>query len=455
MRRDYFPECRFNLYLPDHNRLRMKEDLLQYIWKFRYYNNHELKTVEGDSLKILYQGKQNFDQGPDFLDARIQINDTVWVGNVELHVFSKQWNQHNHQKDVNYKNVILHVVWEHDEDVYDINGQILPTFELKSRVAKLLLERYRQLLDNEKKQNGFFIACEKFLDQVPEIKWTAWKSRLSAERLEYKTKKVFEILGQTRVHWDETMWRMTASNFGGKINGEIFQKIAETIPQKILARHKDQQITIEAMLLGQADQLNENFVGKYPLLLQKEYRFYKKKYDLTEVDGSLFFGRMRPANFPTIRLAQLSSLIIKSNHLFSYVKDLDNVKELFELLKVSPNDYWLYHYRLDDESSEEKKEKTLGRQMMENMIINTICPIMFAYGVYNRDESFKEKALNWLEGLSPEKNKITRGFESLNVKNENASDSQALIHLKNNYCDEKRCLECTIGNAILRKTVQD
>ncbi len=433
----------------------MKEDILQYIWKFRYFNSRELKTTTGDSLTLINQGNQNFDQGPDFLNARVQIGKTILAGSVEVHVYSKQWNQHNHQSDTNYKSVILHVVWEHDADVYNINGSLLPTLELKSIVPKMLFKRYRQLLEKEQLQKRFFVPCENFLDSVPDIKWVAWKTRLATERLEAKNNKVFEILHDTQIHWDETMWRMMAANFGGKMNGHVFQKIAETIPQKLLARHKNIPSAIEAILFGQGGQLNGSLEGKYPRMLQKEYAFYKQKYNLSQVDGSFYFARMRPANFPTIRLAQLAALIIKSNHLFSQIKDLENLSEVEALLRVSPNDYWLYHYKLDGEESMEMKEKPVGRQMIENVIINTICPIMFGYGIYNKDERFRDKALRWLEELPPEKNSITRGFESRGVSHKSAFDSQALIQLKNNYCDHKRCLECTIGNTILGKSLQE
>mgnify|MGYP001213379003 CR=1 FL=1 len=430
----------------------MREDLLQFIWKFKYFNLNELTSFNGEPIEIIHPGTHNFDQGPDFLNARIKISGTLWIGNVELHVFSRQWVLHKHQLDRNYSNVILHVVWKHDGEVENLNGNVLPTLELEGRVAGTLLEKYQSLMEREQKGELHFIPCENHLAKmkIEDIKLSAWKNRLVAERLEARTARVFEILEQTKFHWDETMWRMVAANFGVNINGQFSYRIAESVSQKILARHKNQLITIEAMLFGQASLLNESFTDPYPKLLQREYRFYNNKYNFPRVDGSALFGRMRPANFPTIRLAQLASLVFKSSHLFSRIKDFESVKDVKNALQVEPNDFWLYHYKLNEpDGDQEPKKKTLGNQMIENIIINSVCTILFAYGIYNNDDTIKEKSIDWLEALKPEKNKITRGFESLGILNNNAFDSQGLIHLKKAYCDKKRCLECAIGNLIL------
>lgn len=427
----------------------MKEDLLQFIWKFRYFNLHSLTTVDGSELAIIHPGTQNFGQGPDFLNARIQINGTLWVGNVELHMFSKQWDHHHHQLDENYKNVILHVVWHHDGDIKDINGHTLPTLELEKRISKVLLNKYQSLMEKEQSGKAIFIPCENHLNAVSGLIITSWKSRLVAERLTEKSKRVFEVLKQTEFHWEEALWRLIAYNFGGKANGNIFYKIAETIPQSLLARHKNQLIAIEAMLFGQAGLLDGDHQDAYAQLLKKEYSFYKKKYHFEKVDGSVLFLRMRPANFPTIRLAQLAALIFQSVHLFAKIKDCEKSSELLELLKVEPNDYWLYHYKLDDEGDTFRK-KSLGKQMIENITINTFSPVMFGYGMFKKEDQYKEKAVQWLEEIAPEKNRITNGFARIGMENKNAFDSQALIQLKNYYCQETRCLECAIGNAILK-----
>lgn len=422
----------------------MKEDILQFIWKFQYFNNSQLVSTSGDAISILHPGTQNFNQGPDFIEAKIKINDTLWAGNVELHVNSSHWNLHHHSSDNNYDNIILHIVWKHDEEIKDANGNHLPTLELETRVSKLLIEKYTQLMETPQ-----FIPCEKLEHQLSNLSLISWKQRLVAERLLLKSEKIIQILQKTNYNWEETFWWMIAANFGLKVNSEMFKKIAQTLPQNLLAKHKNSIIQIEAMLFGQAGLLEKNFEEKYSRMLQKEYRFYQKKYKLKPVDGELFFLRMRPANFPTIRLAQLAMLIHNSEHLFSKIKDASSILDIKKMFDLEANDYWHYHYSFDEQT--DYKVKKLGRQMIDNLIINTIVPILFSYGLHHEDEFYKEKAIKWLEEVSPEKNAITKGFEALNYTNKNAFDSQAFIQLKNEYCNHKRCLECTIGNSLMKK----
>ncbi len=424
----------------------MKEDLIQYIWQFQYFNNKELETTSGETISILFQGNFNSNQGPDFSEAKIKIDETLWAGNVELHVNSSDWNMHHHSADANFNNIILHVVWNHDVEIVDAHGSNLPTLELQSRVSNLLLDKYRQLMERP-----VFIPCENQVYMVNDLVLSNWKQRLLAERLLLKSKKVLAVLHQTNFHWEEAFWRLIAANFGLSVNNDFFQKIAESVPVSILAKHKNNIHIVEALLFGQAGLLKYQFSEKYPLMLQKEYNFFKQKYKLQPIAGEPFFLRMRPANFPTIRLAQLAILIHESEHLFSKIKDASRVKEVKQLLKVTANDYWNYHYLFDEET--EYKKKTLGEQMINNIIINTVVPVLYAYGVHHSDPQFKEKAITWLEEISPEKNKITSGFERLNFSNKNAFDSQALIQLKNEYCNKKLCLHCSVGNSLLKRTV--
>jgi hypothetical protein len=421
----------------------MKEDILQYIWKFQYYNRHNLSSTNGDQILVIHPGSHNQNQGPDFTEAKIKINDTLWAGNVELHLNSSHWNLHNHSADDNYKNIILHIVWNHDQEIKDANGNNLPTLELQNRVSHLLLEKYHQL-----SQNAQFIACEKLSHQLSNLALSSWKQRLVAERLIMKSENILQVLVQTNYHWEETFWWLIAANFGLKVNSQKFKKIAESVPLSLLAKHKHNLIQIEAILFGQAGLLKNDFQEKYPTMLQKEYRFYQKKYNLQPVDGGLFFLRMRPANFPTIRLAQLAMLIHNSEHLFSKIKETESVSDVKKMLSVEANDYWHYHYVFEEKT--ELKIKTLGKQMIDNIIINTIVPILFSYGLHHSEERYKEKAIKWLEEISPEKNAITKGFESLDYSNKNAFDSQAFVQLKNEYCDKKFCLKCAIGNSLIR-----
>jgi len=422
----------------------MTERLLQYIWQFQHYNKADLTTEQGDLLQVINQGQYNINQGPDFRQATIKLDDTTWVGNIEIHLKSSDWRKHHHSFDNNFSNIILHVVWLHDEDIKDINNILLPTLCLQNRVPKLLLDRYHSILNSQD-----FIPSQKHLPALSELGWSAWKERLAVERLQRKTSLVLSFLSEANNHWEEVFWWLLARNFGMKVNADVFENIARSLSMTVIGRHKNQIHQLEALLLGQANLLEEKFEEEYPQLLQREYRFYKKKYLLKQLTGKPFFLRMRPANFPTLRLAQLAMLIKQSTHLFSKVKETQTVEDVKELLNVTPNDYWHYHYIFNEATL--FKPKVLGKQMIDNIIINTIVPVLFAYGSFTKDDQHKSKALKWLSQLAPESNSITNKWKSFGIRNDNALDSQALIELKNSYCNEKRCLECAVGNAILKK----
>lgn len=422
----------------------MKEKLLQYIWQFQYFNKSGLTTTEGDNLQIIHQGNFNTNQGADFSEGMIRIGDTTWAGNIELHIKSSDWNLHNHTADENYKNIILHVVWQHDKEIKDISGNNLATLELQNRVSKLLLHRYEELMNASS-----FIPCEKHVHTINDLTLLNWKQRLLAERLETKSSIIFSFLTQNNFHWEEVFWLMIAKNFGIKVNSEGFEKMARSLSISILAKHKNQVQVLEALLFGQAGLLEKDFTEDYPRMLQKEYRFYQKKYNLQKPELQLLFLRMRPANFPTLRLAQLAMLINTSTHLFSKIKESISLTEVKKLLNVTANDYWHYHYVFDEISAFKKKK--LGKQMIDNIVINTIVPVLFAYGLHHDQQEYKDKAIAWLEEITSEENIIIKGFATLNFSSKNSFDSQSYIQLKNEYCDNKRCLECVIGNSLLNK----
>jgi hypothetical protein len=434
-----------NLITPKLKTLSITERLLQFIWQFQYFNKNELTTSEGEAVQVLFPGRYNTNQGPDFSNAKILIGNTTWAGTIELHLKTSDWNRHKHQDDKNYNNVILHVVWDDDQNGNPIAMVSVPVVELKSRVPKLLLQRYEEFM-----QSSAFIPCEKNIVSVRDITWNSWKERLLAERLLRKAGIVEIYLQQNNYHWEETFWWMLAKNFGMKVNGEAFEAIARSIPLTILAKHKNQIHQLEALLLGQAGLLKEGFEEDYPRLLQKEYKFLQNKYNLQPTRLPLFSLRMRPGNFPTIRLAELAMLVHDSAHLFSKIKEAGSAKEIKQFFQVTANDYWHYHYQFD-EMSAFKKKKT-GASMIDNIVINTIAPVLFAYGNYHNENKYKERALQCLEEMSAEKNLITDGFKQLKIENKNARDSQALIELKNEYCIKKRCLECSVGNAIFKQT---
>ena len=419
----------------------MTEKLLQYIWQFQYFNRSQLQTAAGERLEIVYTGKLNTDQGPDFCNAQVKIDDTLLAGSVELHVKTSQWRQHGHGSDANYNNVILHVVYEHNED-----KPTIPVLELQHRIPRMLLDRYVALM-----HSPAFIPCAASLSEVNGLVWHSWKERLLAERLLRRSESVFQFLAQNNFHWEETLWWMLARNFGMKTNTDAFEAIARSIPINLLSKHKTQIHHLEAMLFGQANLLGTSHQEDYPRMLWREYKFLKKKYALQQVFMPIHFLRMRPGNFPTVRLAQLAALIQRSVHLFSQLLEMEELSSVRALFNITANDYWHYHYRFDESSSFRKK--TLGQDMIDNLIINTIVPLVFAYGLYRKDDRYRTKAIRWLEGLNGESNTVTRGFDSLGLEGSSAFDSQALLELKTRYCDYRRCLECAAGNSLLRSGV--
>jgi hypothetical protein len=283
---------------------------------------------------------------------------------------------------------------------------------------------------------------------VSSLVLTSWKERVLMERLERRSAVIFRLLEQNQYHWEETLWWMLARNFGGTINGDAFEEIGRTISVNILAKHRSQVIQLEAMLLGQAGLLRTEFTDPYALLLKREYLFLKNKYALKPVAQTVQFLRMRPGNFPTVRLAQLAMLVHKSNHLFSAILHKKESKDIMRMMDVTANDHWHYHYRLNEETK--FLPKRLGKDALSNIMINTVVPILFANGLFKKESQLQLKALNWLEELPAEKNSITKTFEELGIENRSAFDSQALIEMKKNYCNHKKCLQCAVGNFLLK-----
>ena len=417
----------------------MTERLLQYIWQFQYFNSRNLLTTSGESLQVIHSGLYNTNQGPDFLNSKIKTGETTWAGNIEIHINASDWYSHQHSQDKNYSNIILHVVWKNDSHP----ALPFPTLELQPIVSSVLLGKYEELM-----QSALFIPCQHHIKNVPEITFIAWKERLLIERLQQRALYIHTLLSQTRQHWEESFWWMLAKNFGIKINADAFEKIAQTIPVNILARHKGQVQQLEALLMGQAALLDKIFEDDYPNMLRREYLFLQKKYGLKKAHAPLFFLRMRPANFPTIRLAQLAALIHESHHLFSIIKESDEIEPIKKMLKVTANDYWHYRYLFDEETT--YQEKVLGEQMIQNILVNTIIPILYAYGYENNNVDFKARAVSWMEQVTAERNSITKGFGLLGIENKSAFDSQALIQLKNVYCNYKLCLQCAVGNQVIK-----
>ena len=428
---------------PQLKRITMNEKLLQFIWQFQHFNRKALQTTQGELLLIEKPGLWNHHQGPDFSEAMIRIGKTKWVGNIELHLRSSDWYKHRHESDKNYTNIILHVVWELDDPVYDVNNNEVPTLLIQPLIPKLLLERYSQMMETK-----VDIPCRSFLPVLYNLAWLSWKEMLAAERLERKSTYILSLVKQAQNHWEEVCWWLLAANFGVKVNADLFGFVARSIPLQFLLKHKNQVQQLEAVLLGQANLLSGKLTEDYPIMLQREYRFLKRKYQLQPINKQPAFLRMRPAAFPTVRLAQLAMLLNQSNPFFSLIKEIKDIKKIQEMFSITANDYWHYHYRFDEIT--EYQPKHLGKQMAENIMINTVIPLLFSYGLYTNEETFKEKAVQWLYELPAEQNQITREWKQSGISLRSALDSQALIELTNHYCINKRCLDCAIGNKILK-----
>jgi hypothetical protein len=300
-------------------------------------------------------------------------------------------------------------------------------------------------------KSGLFIPCAQYIHVAESLVWTSWKERLTVERLERKAAQVKDLLELNNYHWEETLWWMLARTFGLYVNADAFEEVARSIPYSLISKHRSQIHQLEALLLGQAKLLDGNYSDKYALMLQKEYRFYKAKYELKQINIPVHFLRMRPAAFPTLRLAQLAMLMHTSQHLFSSVIDADNVKQIKGLLNVTANDYWHYHFTFGEKG--DHQPKVLGAQMVNSVVANAIVPLLFSYGQYHQELRYRQKALDWLNGLTAERNSITKQFEKTGVGCKHAGDSQALIELKTMYCDKRKCLDCMVGNAILKRKV--
>jgi hypothetical protein len=421
-----------------------QENFLHFLWQWRRFDAQDLRTTQGEPLEILHPGERNSHAGPDFFNARLRIGDTTWAGNVEIHVRASEWLQHGHQSDAAYDNVVLHVVLEEDEPILRTQGERIACLALEGRIPAKILETWQQL-----EHDMAWVPCQSFLPQVPDIIRLNWLDRILVERLEQKTTAIAEQLDRTENHWEEAFYRAMARNFGLKVNAEPFEALARSLPLTHLAKHKSSLFQIEALLFGQAGWLSEVFDEAYPRELAQEYRHLAHKYGLQPLSAAQWkFLRLRPANFPTVRMAQFAALIHCSAHLFSKVLEAGSVREMEHLLDAEPGDYWLTHYQLDKVSV--KKTKSPGRDFVHLVIINTIVPFLFHYGRERAREDLQKRALQLLEALPAESNTILEGWQGLGLPAKNAYQSQALIHLKTRYCDHKRCLECAIGNSILK-----
>lgn len=422
------------------------EDFLHYLWQFRSFDNNDLKTADGENLKIIHQGFLNRNAGPDFSNSKIQLGETTWAGNIEIHIKASDWLKHNHQTDASYDNVILHVVYENDVEIKRMDGSVLPVLELKNRIADELIAKYENLF-----LTLTDFPCIAQIKTVDKLIVDSFLSRTLIERFEQKTHAVIETLNELNGNWDETFYRFMARNFGFKVNSLPFELFAKAIPQQIYSKHKDNPLLIEALVFGSAGFLNDNFKEEYPARLKREFLFLQKKYKIQPIEVSIWkFMRMRPQNFPTIRLAQFAALVVKANHLFSKVMAISGVAELRGLFENLPvNDYWKTHYHFKKET--EAVSIQIGKTSIDNILLNTVALFLFAYGKHTATQTYVSRAIKLLESLPSEQNAITEKFTAAGVVIENAFASQGILQLKKQYCDQKKCLSCGIGIKILKQ----
>ena len=421
----------------------MKEDFLHYLWKNKKFDVSSLQTVCSEEIVILNSGAYLKEEGPDFFNAQLIIANQKWAGNVEIHIKSSDWYIHNHELDTNYDNVILHVVWEHDVDVFRKNNSSIPVLELKKYVSNVELEKHEYLFESKS-----WINCEKDIYQVDSFVLEKWKERLFFERLELKTLSVQSFLDGNENDWEATFFVFLAKYFGLNVNGETFYKIAESIPFSIIRKEQTDLLSLEALLFGFANLLREEKEDVYYSSLKSQWEYLKTKYKLTSDDFiNLQFFKLRPDNFPTIRLSQLAVLYHENVNLFSKVIDVSDLNDFYKLFNSEASEYWKTHYVFDKKSM--LKSKKLSKPFVNLLVINTIIPIKFLYAK-QRGENIIDELIELLIEIPSETNSIMDKFKSFNLKINSAFDSQTLIHLKKEYCNHKKCLHCDIGLSLLK-----
>ncbi|MBF6640472.1 DUF2851 family protein [Flavobacterium sp. J49] len=422
----------------------MKEDFLHYVWQYKKFDFSNLTTVAGDELTILNSGQYLRQSGPDFFNAQIIIGNQKWAGNVEIHLKSSDWYLHQHENDPHYDNVILHVVWEHDTPIFRKDNSEIPTLALKSYVDDHILKQYLSLATPKS-----WIYCESQIEAVEAFVFKNWQERLFFERLERKAIPIEELLQETDNDWEAVLFYMLAKNFGLNTNGEIFLKMAKSIPFSIIRKESFEVENLEALLFGKLDLLPmdaEDFYGKD---LQNRSTYITQKYRLkkTFIEPVQFF-KHRPDNFPTIRLAQLAMLYHKRQNLFSKIVTTHSLADFYKLFDVGVSSYWETHYQFEKESPKKKKQCT--KSFIDLLVINTIVPFQFAYAK-SQGKEISESLLQLMETIAPEKNIIIEKFSNFGIHSKSAFESQSLLQLKNNYCNHGKCLQCALGIQLLKQ----
>ena len=423
----------------------MTEEFLHYLWKFRLVNK-ELQTRSGEPVTIIHPGEHNRDSGPDFLNARIRLGETVWAGNIEIHLNEYDWYRHNHHLDNAYSNVILHVVFEGNTLETTRFEERFPTVILQGQFPESIYHRYQDVLRNISR-----IPCEKLIQDHDLFYFGHWSSSLLVERLADKSTFWEKLLEINKFDWAETLHQGIARSFGLKINTLPFELLAKSLPLKIILKYKESPLFLESLAFGQAGMLNRDFPEEYPKSLRKEYDFLSQKHNLKPIDPSLWkFLRLRPSAFPTIRIAQWANLLQHAGQFFPTVIDCDGIESMERFFSPGTSKYWDDHFTFDKLSSFQPKR--FGESSVQMLIINTVAPFIYFYGDQKGLNNYKEKALALIEEIPGENNAVINYWKTLGLPVDNALKTQALMQLRSNYCDRKRCLECRIGVRILAKS---
>lgn len=422
----------------------MKEKLLHFIWKLKLFSTKKIDTTKGESIEILSTGTENLNSGPDFINAKISINNQLWAGNVEIHVNSSDWYIHQHEIDQNYDSVILHVVWEHDVEIFRRSNEEIPTLELKKYISKELLWNYNQLFGKTKK----WINCENDISTINSFTFLNWIERLYFERLEQKSIQIHQILKITNNNWEQTLFVLLAKNFGLHVNSDAFMSFANSFDFSILRKSSSSLKQLEALFMGQAGLLQGEVECEHYKKLKEEYDYLKRKFKLISIgENQIQFFRLRPNNFPTIRLSQLANLYYTNQNLFSQIIDIKGVDSYYELLSVTTSEFWETHYTFKKQSK--KRIKSLTKSFIDLLLINTIIPLKFVY-LKSLGKSDITDLISLIEEIKPEKNSIISKFNDLKIETKSAFATQALLQLKNEYCNKQRCLDCIIGSDLLK-----
>ena len=419
------------------------EQLLHYVWKHKIFPLKELKTTTGQQVEVIDTGLANTDAGPDFFNAKLKLDGVLWIGNIEIHERSSDWFKHGHHADAGYNSVILHIASEIDTEISRSNGERIPQIQLICPEA--VRTNYKELLETDS-----YPPCYRIIPSLPPFTAHSWMTALQMERFEQKATLLNERLKRCQGNWEDAFFITLARNFGFGLNGDAFETWAHRLPFRAVDKHRNDLFQIEAIFFGQAGILEDSDGDGYYLRLKKEYTYLQHKFGLIPMDASLWrFLRLRPANFPHIRIAQLACLYHRAYGLLSRIMETETLQGVRDILKGGTSEYWLTHYTFGGSSP--SRPKTLSNTSLDLLIINTVVTFLYAYGLHKGNRVLCARAGSFMEELKAENNYITRMWEQCGMKASNAADSQALIQLKKEYCDKKKCLYCRIGYEYLKR----